>query len=40
MQTEIPDYVKRNLDYWLTVEATDPDRAGPIIAAMSKRWGF
>ena len=40
MEREVPKYVKANLDYWLTVEATNPERAGPIIAAMSKRWGF
>lgn len=40
MEREVPEYVKANLDYWLTVEATNPERAGPIIVAMSKRWGF
>lgn len=34
----IPDYVLRNLDYWLTVEASDPDRAGPIIRDICLRW--
>jgi hypothetical protein len=35
---KIPEYVLANLDYWLKVEREDPDRAGPVIAAISDRW--
>lgn len=35
---EVPAYVKANLAYWLEVEAYDPDRAGPAISEISRRW--
>jgi hypothetical protein len=39
-EREVPEYVKANLDYWLTVELTDPDRAEPIVDAICRRWGI
>jgi hypothetical protein len=38
--SDIPEYVKANLDYWLDVEATNPERAGPVIDDICRRWGI
>ncbi len=40
MQKEIPEYVKQALDRLLTLEATNPEEAGPKITALSEKWGF
>lgn len=40
MQKEVPTYVKEALDRLLTIEATNPEWAGPKILALSKKWGF
>jgi hypothetical protein len=37
---EVPQYVKDNLSFYLELEKTDPDRAGQVIAEISKRWGI
>ena len=38
--TTIPEYVKRNLDYFLQHEPEDPDRFGPLISDLCARWGI
>jgi hypothetical protein len=40
MEREVPEYVKQALDRLLTLEATNPEEAGPKIAALSEKWGF
>ena len=37
---DVPIYVTKNLDYWLTVAETNPDRANPIIDDICARWGI
>jgi len=35
---EVPQYVKDNLEFYLELEKTVPDRAGPVIADICRRW--
>ena len=39
-QNNIPEYVKRSLDYFLAHEQEDPDRYGKAILDLSNRWGI
>jgi len=40
MQKEIPEYVKRALEYHLKHEHEDYEMHGKKILALSEQWGF
>lgn len=39
-QKQIPEYVKRNLEWYLDHEQEHPEEYGKVILDMSIRWGF
>jgi len=40
MKNDIPEVVRKNLDYFLTHEPEDPERYGRAILDLSNRWGI
>jgi hypothetical protein len=37
---KVPEYVAKNLDYYLRKEAEGDEEASQIILAISERWGI
>jgi hypothetical protein len=37
---DLPPNIRKNLDFFLDHEPEDPDRFGPLILALSERWGI
>ena len=40
MAADLPLNIRKNLDFFLEHEPEDPDRFGPLILALSERWGI
>ena len=40
MAADLPPYVRKNLEFFLEHEPEDPGRFGPLILALSDRWGI
>ncbi len=38
--TRLPEYVKRNLEYFLDHLSEDPERYNPLIDDLCRRWGI
>ena len=38
--SRLPGYVKANLEYYLSHEAENPERFGPAIDDLCRRWGI
>ena len=38
--SRLPAYVKANLEYYLSHEAEDPARCGPVIDDICRRWNI
>jgi hypothetical protein len=36
----LPEYVRRNLEYFLDHEAEDPERFEPLVDDLCRRWGI
>ena len=36
----LPEYVRKNLEYFLDHEAEDPERFEPLVDALCRRWGI
>ncbi len=36
----LPEYVRRNLEYFLDHEAEDPERYSPLVDDLCRRWGI